>query len=81
MKILQSNKFDGKVGNLVLTSNNTIRIEYDNTTISEYNSMMWNNIKDEEWAQVGLLKIVVEHYLNEQKAIKELARAAEKYFN
>ena len=64
MKVIKTFTVDGKEAKLLLEDDNkTVQVIFDNKVISVSEKDTWTNIKDEEWAQDGLLKIEVESYI------------------
>ena len=41
---------------------------------------LWDDIKEEEWAQLGILKIEAESYIKKKKADAKLKAIAEEFF-
>lgn len=80
MEVVKTSKINQKEAKLVLLNDNSIQIIYDNTLISTSSENAWNNIKDEEWAQYGLMKIEVESYIAKKKSLENLNRIAEEAF-
>ncbi len=81
MKLIKKSIIDGKEARLVLLDDNkTVRILYDNKTIFSAANDIWENIKDEEWAQYALIKIEAEKYARRKKAKDRLKRLAEEVF-
>lgn len=80
MKIIQKSIIDGKIAMLILLDDNkTLKITLDKKVINIIDNI-WDNIKDEDWAQAGLLKIEVESYIRKKEATEELLALAEKIF-
>ena len=69
MKVIKTFTVDGKEAKLLLEDDNkTVQVIFDNKVISVSEKDTWTNIKDEEWAQDGLLKIEVESYIKKERA-------------
>ena len=67
MKVIKTFTVDGKEAKLLLEDDNkTVQVIFDNKVISVSEKDTWTNIKDEEWAQDGLLKIEVESYIKKE---------------
>lgn len=81
MKVIKTFTIDGKEAKLLLEDDNkTVQIIFDNKVISVSEKDTWTNIKDEEWAQDGLLKIEVESYIKKERAKNKLERIAKEVF-
>lgn len=81
MKVIKTFTVDGKEAKLLLEDDNkTVQIIFDNKVISVSEKDTWTNIKDEEWAQDGLLKIEVESYIKKERAKNKLERIAKEVF-
>ncbi len=81
MKVIKTFTIDGKEAKLLLEDDNkTVQIIFDNKVISVAEKDTWTNIKDEEWAQDGLLKIEVESYIKKERAKNKLERIAKEVF-
>lgn len=81
MKVVKSIEIQGKDAKLVLLDDNiTVQIIYDGKSVSSSAGQTWNNLKDENWAQAGIIKIEVENYLKNQETMKELENIAKEYF-
>lgn len=81
MKVIKTFTIDGKEAKLLLEDDNkTVQIIFDNKVISVGEKDTWTNIKDEEWAQDGLLKIEVESYIKKERAKNKLERIAKEVF-
>jgi len=81
MKVIKKVKVNGKEAKLLLLDDDkTINIVLDDEIISSSSDKTWNNIKNEEWAQVGLLRIESERYMRKKKSIDKLKRMAEDLF-
>lgn len=81
MKVIKTLIIDGKEAKLLLSDDNkTVQTVFDNEIISSTGKDIWMNIKDEEWAQYGLLKIEVESYIKKRNAKSKLERIAEEVF-
>lgn len=64
---------------LLLDDNKTIQIVLGNRVISTSEGL-WNNIKDEEWAQHASLSIQAESYIRKRNSRNKLKRIAEDAF-
>ena len=81
MKVIKKISINGKEAKLLLLDDDkTINIILDNETISSSSDKTWNNIKNEEWAQEGLLRIESKRYMRKKKSIDKLKRMAEDLF-
>lgn len=81
MKVIKTFTVDGKEAKLLLEDDNkTVQVIFDNKVISVSEKDTWTNIKDEEWAQDGLLKIEVESYIKKERAKNKLERIAKEVF-
>ena len=81
MKVIKKAVIEGKEIQLVLLDDEkTIHLLCENEIISVSSGETWNNIKDEEWAQDGLLKIEAERYIRKQNAMKRLRDIAQEAF-
>lgn len=81
MKVIKTFTIDGKEAKLLLEDDNkTVQVIFDNKVISVAEKDTWTNIKDEEWAQDGLLKIEVESYIKKERAKNKLERIAKEVF-
>lgn len=81
MKVIKTFTVDGKEAKLLLEDDNkTVQVIFDNKVISVAEKDTWTNIKDEEWAQDGLLKIEVESYIKKERAKNKLERIAKEVF-
>lgn len=81
MKVIKTLIIDGKEAKLLLSDDNkTVQTVFDKEIISSTGKDIWMNIKDEEWAQYGLLKIEVESYIKKRNAKSKLERIAEEVF-
>ena len=81
MKVIKTFTIDGKEAKLLKEDDNkTVQIIFDNKVISVAEKDTWTNIKDEEWAQDGLLKIEVESYIKKERAKNKLERIAKEVF-
>lgn len=81
MKVIKTFTIDGKEAKLLLEDDNkTVQVIFDNKVISVSEKDTWTNIKDEEWAQDGLLKIEVESYIKKERAKNKLERIAKEVF-
>lgn len=81
MKVIKTFTIDGKEAKLLLEDDNkTVQIIFDNKVISVAEKDTWTNIKDEEWAQDGLLKIEVESYIKKERAKNKLECIAKEVF-
>ena len=81
MKVIKTFTVDGKEAKLLLEDDNkTVQVIFDNKVISVSEKDTWTNIKDEEWAQDGLLKIEVESYIKKESAKNKLEHIAKEVF-
>lgn len=81
MKIIKAIVIEGKEAKLILLDDEkTVQIFFDGEMISSSAKSTWNNIKNEEWAQYGLLKIEVENHVKKDQSLKRLKRVAEEIF-
>ena len=81
MKVIKRFTVDGKEAKLLLEDDNkTVQVILDNKVISVSEKDTWTNIKDEEWAQDGLLKIEVESYIKKERATNQLEHIAKEVF-
>lgn len=81
MKIIKKLIIKGKEAKLILLDDNkTVNIVYDNKTISSSAGATWNNIRNDEWAQKGLLSVEVEGYIKKKESMNKLQKLAEEYF-
>ena len=81
MKVIKRFTVDGKEVKLLLEDDNkTVQVIFDNKVISVSEKDTWTNIKDEEWAQDGLLKIEVESYIKKERAKNKLEHIAKEVF-
>ena len=81
MKVIKKIKVKGKEAKLLLLDDNkTVNIVLDNETVSSSSGKIWNNIKNEEWAQEGLLRIESERYIRKKKSMQKLKRMADDWF-
>lgn len=80
MKVVRQLEIEGKKAELLLSDNDIVQIIYGGDIISTSGGSTWNNIKSEEWAQSGLIKIEVEKYIKRQKALNTLNKLAKLYF-
>ncbi len=81
MKVVRKAVIEGKEIQLVLLDDKkTIHLLCENEIISVLSGETWNNIKDEEWAQDGLMKIEAERYIRKQNAMKRLRDIAQEVF-
>lgn len=81
MKTIQRVRIDGHEAKLVLANdNNTLQVLMDNDIIESYEEHIWDNIKNEAWAQKGLLTIVAGRRIKRQKLLAEMERIAEEAF-
>lgn len=81
MKIIKKLIIKGKEAKLILLDDNkTVNIVYGNETISSSAGATWNNIRNDEWAQKGLLSVEVEGYIKKKESMNKLQKLAEEYF-
>lgn len=81
MKTIQRTKIDGHKTELVLTNDgSTLQVLMDDDIIDSYDGYTWENIKNEVWAQKGLLTIVAGGLIKRQKLLDEMKRIAEEAF-
>lgn len=80
MQVVKTFKINNKEAKLILLNDNSIQIIYDDTPISTSSQIAWNHIKDEEWAQYGLVKIEVESYMAKKESLENLNRIAKEAF-
>ena len=81
MKVIKKIRVQGKDAKLLLLDDNkTVNIVLDNETISSSSGKTWNNIKNEEWAQEGLLRIESERYVRKKQSMHKLKRIADDLF-
>ena len=81
MKVIKTFTVDGKEAKLLLEDDNkTVQVIFDNKVISVSEKDTWTNIKDEEWAQDGLLKIEVESYIKKEREKNKLEHIAKEVF-
>ncbi|MCI8626121.1 MAG: hypothetical protein HFI40_07580 [Lachnospiraceae bacterium] len=80
MKVIKNSMIEGKEAKLLLLSNNqTLKISLGNKVICMIEDL-WDDIKEEEWAQLGILKIEAESYIKKKKADAKLKAIAEEFF-
>ncbi len=81
MKVIKKIRVRGKEAKLLLLDDNkTVNIVLDNETVSSSDGKTWNNIKNEEWAQEGLLRIESERYVRKKESMQKLKRIADDMF-
>ena len=81
MKVIKRFTVDGKVAKLLLEDyTKMVQVIFPYTTLFRSEKDTWTNIKDEEWAQDGLLKIEVESYIKKERAKNKLEHIAKEVF-
>ena len=81
MKIIKKTIIQEKTVELLLMDDEkTVQILCDDEIISVSSGETWNNIKNEEWAQYGLMKIEAEKYITKKAALKKLMKIAQDVF-
>lgn len=80
MKIITQCIIEGKQAKLLLLSDNkTLKVVLDNKVVRVMHGV-WENIKDEDWAQEATLRIVVTDYIRKKATQAELEALAKLYF-
>lgn len=80
MKIIHEIEIEKEKAKLLLLDDNkTIQVMLGNKVISTSEGV-WNNIKDEEWAQHALLSIQAEGYVKKSDSRNRLKLIAEEAF-
>ena len=81
MKVVKKIRIEGKEAKLVLLDDKkTVAVVFDNETVSSSAGKTWNNLKNEEWAQEGLLRIESQRYARKKKSQYMLKRMADDIF-
>lgn len=81
MKTIQRTRIDGHKAELTLEDDGSIvKILIDNDIVESYDGHTWDNIKNETWAQKGLLTIVAGRLIKRQRLLAEMERIAEEAF-
>ena len=81
MKVIKKAIIQGKeIQLLLMDDERTIKLFCEDEVISVSSDGTWNNIKNEEWAQEGLLKIEAESYIKKKAALKKLKDMAQDVF-
>lgn len=81
MKTIQRARIDGHKAELALEDGrNVVKILIDDDVVESYDGHTWDNIKDETWAQKGLLAIVAGRLIKRRKLLAEMERIAEEAF-
>lgn len=81
MKVVKKAVIQGKdVQLLLMDDGKTVKLICEEDIISVSSGETWNNIKDEEWAQYGLMKIEAERYIKRKAALKKLKDMAQDIF-
>lgn len=71
------NRWQAKL--ILLSDNKTLKIVLDGKVIKVIQGA-WDNIKNEDWAQVGTLEIEVTDYIRKKTTQEELEALAKLYF-
>lgn len=79
MKVIKKINIQNHVAKLILLNNGYVMIKCDDDIIST-SEKVWENIKDDEWAQSALLELEVSTYINRIETRNKLEKLAEEYF-
>ena len=81
MKTIQRARIDGHKAELTLEDDrNILQVLIDDDIVESYDGYTWDNIKNETWAQKGLLTIMAGRLIKRQKLLAEMERIAEEGF-
>lgn len=81
MKTIQRTRIDGHIAEMALEDGrDVLQILIDDDIAESYGGYTWDNIKNETWAQKGLLTIVAGRLIKRQKLLAEMEGIAEEAF-